>query len=73
MLFLQPIIGIFSKKRVCLVNLKLNKDLDYINKLFETGNIKPVLDGPYTLSEVPDMIQYFCLGKHKGKVVITIE
>ncbi len=72
-LFLQPIIGIFSKKRVCLVNLKPNKDLDYINKLFETGNIKPVVDGPYTLSEVPEMIQYFGLGKHKGKVVITIE
>ena len=72
-LFLQPMIRMFSKKRICLVNLKPNKDLDYINQLFEAGNVKPVLDGPYTLSEVPEMIQYFGLGKHKGKVVVALE
>ncbi|NER19298.1 MAG: NAD(P)-dependent alcohol dehydrogenase [Symploca sp. SIO1C2] len=70
-LFSKPIIHLFSKKRVSLVNLQPNKDLDYINKLFQAGGIKPVLDGPYRLSEVPEMIQYFGRGKHKGKVVIN--
>ncbi len=72
-LFLGPIIGLFSKKRVCLVNLKPNKDLDYMNELFSSGKVKPLIDGPYQLSEVPEAIQYFGEGKHKGKVVITLE
>ncbi|NEQ65261.1 MAG: NAD(P)-dependent alcohol dehydrogenase [Symploca sp. SIO2D2] len=72
-LFCKPIIRLLSNKRVCLVNLQPNKDLDYINKLFQAGGIKPVLDGSYRLSEVPEMIQYFGMGKHKGKVVIAIE
>ncbi|MDJ0799841.1 MAG: zinc-binding dehydrogenase, partial [Calothrix sp. MO_167.B12] len=72
-LFLGPIIRLFSKKRVHLVNLKPNKDLNYMNKLFEAGKIKPVIDGPYKLSEVPEIIKYFGEGKHKGKVVIALE
>ncbi len=71
-LFLGPIIRRFSKKRVCLVALKPNQDLDYINELFEAGKVKPVIDGPYQLSEVPEAIQYFGEGKHKGKVVIAL-
>ncbi|NEQ53418.1 MAG: zinc-binding dehydrogenase [Leptolyngbya sp. SIO3F4] len=66
-------IRLFSKKRVCLVSLKPNQDLDYVNQLFEAGDIKPVLDGPYTLRDLPKMIQYFGAGKHQGKVVIALE
>ena len=72
-LFLGPIIRMFSKKSVCIVNLKPNKDLNYMNELFEAGKIKPVIDGPYKLSEVSEAIQYFGEGKHKGKIVITLE
>ena len=72
-LFLGPIIRLFSKKRVRLVNLKPNKDLDYMNELFEAGKVKPLIDGLYKLSEVPQAIQYFGSGKHKGKVVIAID
>jgi NADPH:quinone reductase-like Zn-dependent oxidoreductase len=59
-----------GKKNVHLVALKPNKDLVLINELFEAGKIKPVIDGPYTLSEVPKVLQYFGEGKHIGKVVI---
>jgi len=31
---LGPIISIFTKKRICVVMLKPNKNLDYINKIF---------------------------------------
>ena len=62
----------FSKKRLRFVSLKPNKDLAYINQLFEAGKIKPIIDGPYPLHEVPGAIRYFGEGKHTGKVVITI-
>ena len=72
-LLLKPWISKFSKKSIGIVALKPNKDLDYVNELYETGKIKPVIDGPYKLSEVPELIQYFGEGKHTGKVVITLE
>ena len=71
--FLGPLLRLFSKKNIRIVALKPNKDLDYINELFEEGKIKPVIDGPYKLNEVPEAIRYFGEGKHKGKVVITLE
>ena len=46
-LFLGPLVRMFSKKNICIVALKPNKDLVYINELFEAGKIKPVIDGPY--------------------------
>ncbi len=72
-LFLGPWISRFSKKKMHIVALKPNKDLDYMNELFEAGKIKPVIDGPYKLSEVPEAIRHFGEGNHKGKVVITVE
>jgi NADPH:quinone reductase-like Zn-dependent oxidoreductase len=71
--FLRPIIRKFSKKNIRIVALKPNKDLDYVNELFEAGKIEPVIDGPYKLDEVPKAIQHFGEGKHKGKVVIALE
>lgn len=62
----------FSNKSMRIVGLKPNKDLAYVSKLFEEGKIKPVIDGPYTLDEVPRVLQYFGDGKHKGKVLISI-
>ena len=72
-LLLGPIIRKFSQKNVSLVNLKPNKNLNYINELFKSGMVKPVIDGPYKLSQVPEAIQYFGAGKHQGKVVITLQ
>ena len=63
----------FSKKNVRVVALKPNKDLDYMTELFEAGKVKPVIDGPYKLSEAPKAIQHFGGGSHKGKIVITLE
>ena len=70
---LSPQISFFKRKYVSVLGLKPNKDLAFINELFEAGKIKPVIDGPCKLSEVPEIIQYFGEGKHKGKVVITLE
>lgn len=72
-LFLRPIIRLFTRKDVRIVSLKPNKDLAYVNELFEAGKIKPVIDGFHQLSDIPRLIQYFGEGKHKGKVVIDLE
>ena len=72
-LYMAPFISLFTKKKVCLVALKPNKDLDYINQLFEEGKLKYVLDGPYQLNEVPKAMQYYGEGKHKGKVIVSME
>ena len=72
-LCLSPLISLVSKKNIRIVALKPNKDLSYVNGLFEANKIKCIIDGPYPLREVPEIIQYFGEGKHTGKVVITLE
>jgi NADPH:quinone reductase-like Zn-dependent oxidoreductase len=71
-LLMAPWISMISKKHIRLVALKKNKDLDYMNGLFEAGKIKPVIDGPYKLDEVPEAFRLFGKGEHKGKIVITM-
>jgi NADPH:quinone reductase-like Zn-dependent oxidoreductase len=72
-LFLMPWISMFSKKKVRIVVLKPNKDLGYMKELFEAGKVKPVIDGPYKLEDVPEAFRLFGRGDHKGKMVITVE
>jgi len=67
-----PFISIFSKKKVRIVALKANKDLNYINQLFDAGKLKPVIDGPYSLEQVPEAFRLFAKSAHKGKMVISI-
>jgi NADPH:quinone reductase-like Zn-dependent oxidoreductase len=71
-LILGPMISLLYKKKIVIVPLKPNKDLGYMNGLFEEGKVKPVIDGPYKLEEVPHTFKIFGEGTHKGKVVITI-
>jgi len=72
-LLLGPWISLITKKRIRMVLLKPNKDLAYMNELFEAGKLKPVIDGPYKLSQVPEAMRHFGQGNHKGKVVIVVE
>lgn len=71
-LFQLLILKKFLNKTMHIVGLKQNKDLEYINRLFEEGKIKPVIDGPYKLTELPKVLRYFGEGKHQGKIVISI-
>jgi NADPH:quinone reductase-like Zn-dependent oxidoreductase len=71
-LLLAPWISMISRRHIRLVSLKTNKDLHYMNELFEAGKIKPVIDGPYKLEEVPEALRIFRKGDHQGKMVITM-
>lgn len=72
-LILGPLISIVSKKKIAIIALKPNKNLAYMNELFEAGKVKPVIDGCYTLDKVPDAFRLFSTGNHQGKLVITVE
>ncbi len=69
----MPWINMVSKKKVSIVALKPNKDLAYITKLYEAGNLKCVIDdNSYKLKDVPEAMRYFGTADHKGKIVVSI-
>jgi len=69
---LGPLISMITKKHMRIVALKYNKDLVYMNELFESGKVKPVIEGPYELNNFHEAFRIFAEGEHKGKVVISM-
>jgi NADPH:quinone reductase-like Zn-dependent oxidoreductase len=69
---LGPLMSRLYHKHVRLVILKPNKDLAYMNELFEAGKLVPVIDRPYRLADVPEAFRLFGTGNHKGKIIVTI-
>jgi NADPH:quinone reductase-like Zn-dependent oxidoreductase len=69
---LSPLIARLSGKQVRVVLLKPNKDLAYMNDLFESGRLVPVIEGPYELADVPDAMRLFGTGDHQGKIIVTV-
>jgi NADPH:quinone reductase-like Zn-dependent oxidoreductase len=43
-----------------------------LKELMETGEVTPVIDSTYPLSEAPEAIRYLVEGNAAGKVVITV-
>jgi NADPH:quinone reductase-like Zn-dependent oxidoreductase len=48
------------------------EDLQAVKELIEAGEVTPVIDRTYLLSEVPEAIRYLEEGHARGKVVITV-
>jgi len=71
-LVLGPVLARLYHKHVRIVVLKPNKDLAYMNGLFEAGKLQPVIDGPYKLADLPEAFRLFGTGDHKGKIVVTM-
>ncbi|MGB3007293.1 MAG: NAD(P)-dependent alcohol dehydrogenase [Chitinophagaceae bacterium] len=72
-LFIWPILSRFSNKKLGIMGYKPNrKDLEYLNQLFEEGNLIPVIDKRYQLPEVAAAFHYFGEGNIKGKIIINI-
>ena len=72
-LFLAPWISITTKKNFRIVSLKPNKDLIYMNTLFEEGKVIPVIDGPYQFNDFMKAFKLFEKAEHKGKIVLSIQ
>ena len=60
-------------KSVRLVMLKPNHDLRYLSERFEAGQLIPVIDSIYRLSEAREAFRHFGAGTHIGKVVVTMD
>jgi NADPH:quinone reductase-like Zn-dependent oxidoreductase len=50
-----------------------NKDLVVLKELVEAGEVTPVIDRAYPLSETPEAVSYVEEGHARGKVVIIVE
>ncbi|MEJ1222930.1 NAD(P)-dependent alcohol dehydrogenase [Sediminicola sp. 1XM1-17] len=72
MLFMNPLLKLLSKKRMHLVMLNPNSDLEYINGLYKDNKLKCIIDGPYTFDKIPWAVQRFGDGLHHGKIVISV-
>jgi NADPH:quinone reductase-like Zn-dependent oxidoreductase len=59
-------------RKLRLVSEGPNKGLAELKALIEAGELVPIIDRTYRLSEVREAFRYFGEGQHKGKIVITI-
>jgi len=48
------------------------QDLSVLAELMQSGQLTPVIDRRYSLSEVPAAIRYLEEGHARGKVVISV-
>jgi NADPH:quinone reductase-like Zn-dependent oxidoreductase len=55
-----------------MANNKNKSDLVYLNQLLESGKVKPVIDGCYSLDEISKAFWYFEKEHARGKVVISV-
>ena len=72
-LALGLVLPLVSRKRMRIVALKPNKDLDYISRLVDAGSVRPVVDSRYALSDIASAMKRFGAAKQRGKVIITME
>jgi NADPH:quinone reductase-like Zn-dependent oxidoreductase len=49
------------------------EDMDFLEKLFDSGDVVPVIDKRCPLSKVPEALKYLEEGQALGKVVISME
>jgi NADPH:quinone reductase-like Zn-dependent oxidoreductase len=70
MLLLSPFVGQTMRS---LISKENQEDLLALTELIEAGQVTPVIDRTYSLSEAPKAIRYMEEGHARGKVVITVE
>lgn len=77
----SPFLALEGRGRSVMGNKKMvpippnppsDADRAFMKELLESGDIRPVIDRCYPLSEVPEALRYLGLGHARGKVVITL-
>jgi len=62
-----------SSQKVVFFVAKFNKaDMVVLRDLLEAGNVTPVIDRRYELSEIAEALRYLGEGHAQGKIVITV-
>jgi NADPH:quinone reductase-like Zn-dependent oxidoreductase len=74
-LVLGPLVSKLGDKKMGMMGIaKVNhKDLVFMRELLEAGQVIPVIDKCYRLSDVAQAIRYLAQGHAQGKVVITVD
>ena len=63
---------ILTRRRGPSTSKESNDPLGVLKELLEAGEVTPVIDRTYPLSEVPEAIRYLEERHAQGKVVITV-
>ena len=73
-MLLGSLVSIASRRKMGMLMGKPFKkqDVVFLKELLETGQVSPVIDRSYSLSEVPEALRYQQEGHTRGKIVITI-
>jgi NADPH:quinone reductase-like Zn-dependent oxidoreductase len=61
-----------SQKVVFFVASFKREDFMFLKDMFERGQVKPVVDRTYPLSEISEAMRYLGTGHAKGKIVVTV-
>lgn len=74
-LWLLSLIALLTRedRKLSLVYAGPNKGLADLKELIEAGKLVPIVDRTFQLTEVPEALRYFGEGRHKGKIVISVE
>jgi NADPH:quinone reductase-like Zn-dependent oxidoreductase len=73
-MFLGPLLSMTGNRKMRMLMWKPfnSQDMRFLKGLLEAGEITPVIDRTYPLSEVPEALRYQQEGRTQGKIVITV-
>ena len=70
--FRALLLSAFARQKLTtFISARKRQDLEALTDLIETGQVTPVIDRSYPLSQAPKAIRYLHEGHARGKVVIT--
>ena len=61
-----------SQRLTTFICSENTQDLQALTELIESGQVRPVIDRTYPLSQIPQAIQYLRDGHAQGKVVVNL-
>jgi NADPH:quinone reductase-like Zn-dependent oxidoreductase len=61
-----------SQRLTTLICSENTQDLQALTELIESGQVRPVIDRTYPLSQAPEAIQYLRDGHARCKVVVNL-
>jgi len=53
-----------------VVSLQPNRYIEHMNREFEAGRLKPVIDRVYPLEKIAEAMHRFSRSEHIGKIII---
>ena len=67
-------LGAWPSKRKCVFFIASfnSPDMDVVRELLETGQVTPVVERRYELSEIADALRYIGQGHAQGKIVVSL-